>query len=52
MLKNLMNMNLGNVYGYSIEGTDSAKNLSISQVLNIFSKYSGKNLSRYKGLTT
>jgi len=46
----LMNANIGNIYGYSVEGSDGEKNLSIAGVLNIFGKYKVKDLTRYKGL--
>ena len=50
-LLSVMNKNLNNIYGYSIDnGKELIENLSIYQVLTIFNKYSGKNLKRYKGL--
>ena len=49
-LLNLMKSNYGRIYNYSIKGKDAASDLSIADVLRIFSKYKGKNLTRYKGL--
>ena len=46
-LRELMNRNLNNIYGYSINDDDK---LSIFDVLTIFSKYKAKNIKRYKGL--
>ena len=46
-LRELMNRNLNNIYGYSVNNND---NLSIYDVLSIFSKYKAKNIKRYKGL--
>ena len=47
-LMDVMNANLGNIYGYGVNEKDG--NDSISQVLTIFGKYKGKDLKRYKGL--
>ena len=50
-LINIMNNNLNKIYGYSIDdGKQLIKNLSIYDVLQIFNKYSGKDLKRFKGL--
>lgn len=50
-LINIMNNNLNKIYGYSIEtDKETIKNLSIYDVLQIFNKYSGKDLKRFKGL--
>ena len=47
-----MNNNLNKIYGYSIEtDKETINNLSIYDVLQIFNKYSGKDLKRFKGLT-
>ena len=50
-LINIMNNNLNKIYGYSIDdGKQLIKNLSIYDVLQIFNRYSGKDLKRFKGL--
>ena len=50
-LINIMNNNLNKIYGYSIEtDKETINNLSIYDVLQIFNKYSGKDLKRFKGL--
>lgn len=50
-LINIMQNNLNHIYGYSIDdGKEIRENLSISDVLKIFNKYSGKELKRFKGL--
>lgn len=50
-LINVMESNLGKIYGYSVESNKNKyENLSIYDVLKIFNKYSAKDLHRYKGL--
>lgn len=46
----LMDQNLGNVYGYNIEGKDEYQDISLYEVFKIFNTYKADNLKRYKGL--
>ena len=50
-LINIMNSNLNHIYGYSVDNGKEIKNdLSIYDVLELFNKYSGKDIKRFKGL--
>jgi DNA gyrase/topoisomerase IV subunit B len=49
-LIDIMNQNMNQIYGYSVTGENESDNLSISELLNIFSKYKAKSLHRFKGL--
>lgn len=46
----LIDMNMGNISGYSIKGRYEKNELTLFQLLNIFYKYKGDNVHRFKGL--
>lgn len=49
-LIDLMNQNLLNIHGYSIDGESTYNDISLYQVLKIFNKYKVDSLKRFKGL--
>lgn len=49
-LLDLMNQNLLNIHGYTIEGEINKEDISLYQVLKTFNKYKADGLKRFKGL--
>ena len=48
-LLDLMNQNLLNIHGYTIEGEINKEDISLYQVLKTFNKYKADGLKRFKG---